>query len=158
MSGRYISKVGGPYWQWETGRVVSPPTGIDEVHFAAERSPTDYLVAADDDGNCEVPNVLMQHAGAVRMWACDGTQVVSAATLKVRSRAKPTDYVYTPTEVASVESVATDAVAAALAEGIAYANLQGLPTIEGVTVVGDLTFEDFELTGIGDEEIESLFE
>lgn len=147
---------GGALWQWDIGRTVTLHAGT-EAHFALEGAEESYTTLPDDDGHAEVPNVLTQAGRDIAVWASDGEQTVGAARIVVRRRAKPSGYAYTATDVESVESIATDIVQAALAE-LQYADLNGLPTIEGTAVVGDLTWEDFGLLGITTEEITAIFE
>lgn len=102
----------GRLYQWDIGRTikVSPEMGeaIDEVHFAYGTD-EDALRRELYDGKAEIPNVLLQRHGQMRVWAVvndeDGRQTIQNAYLNVRERNKPEDYIYTDEEVRRYEEL-----------------------------------------------------
>lgn len=102
----------GRLYQWDIGRTikVSPISGeaIDEVHFAYGTD-EDALRRELHDGKAEIPNVLLQRHGQMRVWAVvndeDGRQTIQNAYLNVRERNKPEDYIYTDEEVRRYEEL-----------------------------------------------------
>lgn len=101
-----IRQVDGPVWQWDVDREVEA-RGADAVHFAHEGDEQALVVAVGEDGRAPIPNQLLQRAGTVSAWTYDDELERTTAELliPVAERAKPSDYVYTPTEVETVEGV-----------------------------------------------------
>lgn len=104
MALRRMKVIGGAVWQWDSGRRVEA-RGAGRVHFAREGDDEALVVAADADGTAEVPSQLLTEEGTVLCWGWDGDRTTCALRIPVAGRAKPSDYVYTPTEVVTVEGV-----------------------------------------------------
>lgn len=91
-------------WQWDVGQKVCVeelPDGA-EVHFSQGRKGTALVtVPYECDGHmvADVPNILLQSGAAVDCYASVGGKTVASSRLSVYRRAKPSDYVYTETEV-----------------------------------------------------------
>lgn len=152
-----ITLTGGALWQWDTSRSVAVAgDAAVEVHFALEGAGEAYCTEVSD-GLAEIPNVLLVAGRDIVAWASDGENTLGMVRLAVHRRAKPPTYAYSATEIKSVESIAGDVVATALAS-LSYNDLNDLPTIEEVQVVGDLLLTDFGLERIEDEEITEAFE
>lgn len=111
-----IEPVGGALWQWDTGRSVALPDGAAEAHYARAGDEEAVCVEADDDGTARVPDSLLQSDAAIVCWAWDGAETVDCARLVPLSRAKPALYAAGDDCATTVESIAADVVAAALAE------------------------------------------
>ena len=99
-----IKIIGGPVWQWDSGRRVEA-RGAFEVHFAREGADAALAVRVDEDGTAEIPNQLLTEDGIVLAWRWDGARTGGAVSIPVAGRAKPSDYICTPTEVETVESL-----------------------------------------------------
>ena len=138
-------------YQWDIGRKASVSVDCDEVHFA-HLNYADSLPVKVVDGEVEIPNQLLTVAMPLLCWAfvedADGHYTKQTQTIEVLRRAKPADYLYTPTEVISVK----DAVNQGLEEAKASGEFDGEKGDKGDK--GDpLTFEDLtpeqidELTG-----------
>ena len=131
-------------WQWDTGQsvVVDGISADARVHFAPADSQTAYVVATHASSGhtmADVPNILLQAGGLIRCWVSVDGETTAAATITVRPRPKPDDYVYTPTEVETIESLKTW-VADQIAR-VAGAQLATTAT-PGLVIVGDnLTVE-----------------
>ena len=98
-----VQVIGGPVWQWDSGRRVSAPG--DEVHFARPGDDEALVVPVDGDGFADVPSQLLQSAGDLLCWAVEGDVTIGSTVIRVSARPRPSDYVYTPTEVETVEGV-----------------------------------------------------
>lgn len=101
-------------WQWDTGRQVDC-TGLQvgaKVQFAYDNNQTltTAVKTADGANVADVPNQLLLRSGALMVYAyvteADGVSYTKyAARLNVQARPKPDDYVYTPTEVQSWQTI-----------------------------------------------------
>lgn len=93
-------------WQWDINRQVKvEDPAIDEVHFC-NRTSDCSLVVEVKDGVADIPNILLQQDFPIKVYAYlkDGYTKVEEC-LKVKSRTKPSDYIYTETEVLTVEQI-----------------------------------------------------
>lgn len=93
--------------QWDTDRWVFADS--NEVHFA-DSSSTEALVVDVVDGKAPIPNILLQKSGILKAWEVsyteNGERTISVESVfNVRSKQKPSDYVYTETEVLCYESL-----------------------------------------------------
>lgn len=91
------------FYQWDINRqvLVSDPT-LDEVHFSNKAEEL-ALVVAVKDGIAEVPNILLQQGFTLRVYAVEGDITLYEEYFEVIARPKPSNYVYTETEVKSYE-------------------------------------------------------
>lgn len=105
-----IKIVGNPLYQWELGRKVQlfplPNMTVDEVHFS-NHGDSEALVVKPKNENgmiiAEIPNVLLQSGNHLVVYSVNVAEgfidTLRSCTFAVRKRAKPSDYVYTETEV-----------------------------------------------------------
>lgn len=101
-------------WQWDTGRQVDCadlPAGT-KVQFAySDTQKLSTTVKSVSGANvADVPNQMLIRSGALMVYAyvteADGVSYTKyAARLNVQARPKPDDYVYTPTEVQSWQTI-----------------------------------------------------
>lgn len=93
------------FYQWDTNRKikVNDPT-IKEVHFC-NRTDVCSLVVEVVDGYASVPNTLLQSGYDFRAFAYDGEATLQDAIFKVEARTKPSNYVYTETEIKRYEDL-----------------------------------------------------
>lgn len=101
-------------WQWDTGRQIDC-AGLQagtKVQFAYSDTQTlsTAVKTADGASVADVPNQLLLRPGALMVYAyvteADGASYTKyAARLNVQARPKPDDYVYTPTEVKSWQTI-----------------------------------------------------
>ena len=91
------------FWQWDIDRqiIVDDPS-ITEVHFC-NRTEDVSLVVEVVDGLANVPNILLQSSFDMRVFGYDGKATRYDAVFKVKAKTKPSDYVYTETEIKSYE-------------------------------------------------------
>lgn len=101
-------------WQWDTGRQIDC-AGLQagtKVQFAYSDTQTlsTAVKTADGASVADVPNQLLLRSGALMVYAyvteADGVSYTKyAARFNVQARPKPDDYVYTPTEVQSWQTI-----------------------------------------------------
>lgn len=84
-------------WDLEQKIVVNDPA-IDEVHFCNGTSDKS-LVTVVKDGRADVPNILLQTAGKVKVYGYSVNHTRVEKIYEVKDRTKPEDYVYEETEV-----------------------------------------------------------
>lgn len=104
----------GSFWQWDINQklVVQDLPNCAEVHFSNGNS-DDALVTlvktVDGKKVCDVPNVVLQKAGYVNVFAyvIDGEEKYTEykASILVIARSKPEDYIYTETEILSYKNL-----------------------------------------------------
>ena len=91
------------FYQWDLDRqVVVDDPSIVEVHFC-NRTEDVSLVVEVVDGLANVPNILLQSSFDMRVFGYDGKATRYDAVFKVKAKTKPSDYVYTETEIKSYE-------------------------------------------------------
>ena len=97
------------FFQWDLNRklIVNDPT-VKQVHFCNKTDNCSLVVEVyEEDGLylADVPNILLQSDWNIRVYGYDSEYTKHYAVYKVQSRTKPTDYVYTETEVKSWEDL-----------------------------------------------------
>lgn len=105
---------GAELWQWDTGRQIDC-AGLQagtKVQFAYSDTQTlsTAVKTAGGASVADVPNQLLLRSGALMVYAyvteADGVSYTKyAARYNVQARPKPDDYVYTPTEVQSWQTI-----------------------------------------------------
>lgn len=96
----------GRFYQWDAGRIIrvfGAPDGA-QVAMGSDTRGEGWVVPVDG-GAAKVPPELLQTGAPVRCWLMVGGNAVASATVPVIGRAKPTGYVYTPTEAQRVEEL-----------------------------------------------------
>ena len=97
------------FYQWDIDRklIVADPA-IKEVHFC-NRTDNCSLVCetyvVDGVTLVDVPNLLLQTAWRIRAYAYDGNYTKHEECYEVTPRTKPSDYVYTETEVKNYDDL-----------------------------------------------------
>ena len=100
------------FYQWDVNRqiIVEDPT-ITEVHFCNKTDDCSLVVEVyadplDSEVKADVPNILLQNDFPIRVYAyCGDGYTKIEETFKVITRTKPSDYVYTETEVKTLEEI-----------------------------------------------------
>ena len=93
------------FWQWDLNQaLIVENEEINEVHFCNGTADCS-LVCAINEGLVNVPNILLQSANDIRVYAVCGDSTIGEQLFKVRARTKPEDYVYTETEVLRYEDL-----------------------------------------------------
>ena len=90
----------GSLYQWDTGRQVE--CDAEQVHFSNHHYGTSIDVDVKD-GKATIPNQLLTSATPLKAWAwvkdSNGEYTKEEQIFLVEKRNKPSDYVYTPTEI-----------------------------------------------------------
>ena len=90
----------GSLFQWDTGRQVE--CDAEQVHFSNHHYGTSIDVDVKD-GKAAIPNQLLTSATPLKAWAwvkdSSGEYTKEEQIFIVAKRNKPSDYVYTPTEI-----------------------------------------------------------
>lgn len=97
------------FYQWDLNRqiLVTDPT-IAEVHFCNLTEDCSLVTEVKEIGGfllADVPNILLQQSFDLHVYAYDGNATRYDAVFKVKPKSKPSDYVYTETEVKSYEAL-----------------------------------------------------
>lgn len=97
------------FTQWDINqKLIVKDQTIKEVHFSNDFAETALIcVPYEIDGLLvvDVPNILLQEAMRIYVHAFCGECVRAAANYEVKPRVKPSDYVYTETEVKNYEDL-----------------------------------------------------
>ena len=114
------------FWQWDSNQRLTM-NGLSEgceVHFKndATDEPLTTLVRIEDGiPVCDVPNILLTSSDSIKVYIYVkdllGNRTVRGKVLTVKGREKPNDYVYTETEVQSIEKLIDDAIKEAIENG-----------------------------------------
>jgi hypothetical protein len=107
-------------YQWDTGRMATVEAECDIVHFSNFKY-GESLAAEVKDGEVAIPNKLLMSGAQIYCWAFVkdevGAYTRQEQTLDVIKRAKPSDYVYTETEVITIQKAVEDALQEAKESG-----------------------------------------
>lgn len=101
----------GALWQWDTGRRVKIVGGADvkQIHYQNQCFGCSVDVDVEDDGTAIIPDELLQdyHTLTAYAYVTDdaGGYTKVQQDFAVYKRAKPADYVYTPTERAGFDKL-----------------------------------------------------
>lgn len=89
-------------WQWDLNQQLTVAGSCTEVHYLDKGSPSTLTVAVKD-GKADIPNILLQKAGRLIVYAyiidAQDHHTKVCETFGIAPRPKPADYVYTETEV-----------------------------------------------------------
>lgn len=87
------------FYQWDLNqKLIVDDSAVTQVHYC--NSPDgEALVVEVKNGLADVPNIFLTECWTILAFAFDGNSVREAYAFKVEPRAKPVDYIYTPTEV-----------------------------------------------------------
>ena len=103
---------GSPLYQWDINRqllIDSADLGSDFVIHCCYTEDANALVVepktVGDKVLVNIPNILLQRFGSLRVYVVTEGDTVYDATFYVMARPKPDDYVYTETEVLSYVSL-----------------------------------------------------
>lgn len=101
----------GALWQWDTGRRVkiTDGDGVKQVHYQNKCFGRSVDVDVGDDGTAIIPDELLQdwHPLMAYAYVTDdaGGYTKVQVDFAVHKRARPADYVYTPTERAGFDKL-----------------------------------------------------
>lgn len=104
----------GALWQWDTGRRVkiTDGDGVKQIHYQNRCFGCSVDVDVEDDGTAIIPAELLQdwHPLTAYAYITDdtGAYTVVQQDFIVHKRAKPSGYVYTPTEHAGFDRLRSE--------------------------------------------------
>lgn len=102
-------------FQWDLNRKLTcTDETIVQVHFykTKEEVFTVDRKEGEEGYYFEIPNILLQTAGNLRFYAYNGEATLFQQQLQIIARPKPSGYIYTETELYSVEEAIQKGVAA----------------------------------------------
>lgn len=89
-------------WQWDLNQQLTVAGDCTEVHYLDKGAPSTLTVAVKD-GKADIPNILLQKAGRLVVYAYiideQDHHTKVCETFGIAPRPKPAEYVYTETEV-----------------------------------------------------------
>lgn len=96
-------------YQWDLDRkvIVDDPT-ITEVHFCNRTDECSLVVKTYTENGtlyANIPNIILQSYYDIRVYAYCSNYTKVEETFKVKARTKPSDYIYTETELLTVKDV-----------------------------------------------------
>ena len=98
-------------WQWDTGRRVkiTDGYGVKQVHYQNKFLCRSVDVDVEDDGTAIIPDELLQdyHTLTAYAYVTDdaGGYTKVQQDFAVHKRARPSDYVYTPTDQMTLQTI-----------------------------------------------------
>jgi hypothetical protein len=97
------------FYQWDLNRKIKVNDNtVTEVHFCNKTDDCSLVTEVYElDGNrvADVPNILLQTSWNVKVYAYCKDYTKIEKVFKVNARTKPTDYVYTETELYTVSKI-----------------------------------------------------
>ena len=107
-------------YQWDTGRTATIDIECDVVHFANLKYGKSLAVEVKE-GEVAIPNKLLTSDMPIYCWAFvkdeSGAYTKMEQAFDVIKRAKPSDYVYTETEVITIKTAVENALEEAKESG-----------------------------------------
>lgn len=107
-------------YQWDTGRTATVVVECDVVHFANLKY-GESLAVEVKEGKVAIPNQLLTSGAPIYCWAFvkddSGAYTKMEQAFDVIKRAKPSDYVYTETEVITIKTAVENALKKAKESG-----------------------------------------
>ena len=95
-------------WQWDTGRTLAVDADCSQVHFSNKVFGRSIDVDVTD-GTAIIPDVLLQTDNDLNVWAFVGTAENGYTKISkiftVNRRNKPADYVFTPTDQITIQTI-----------------------------------------------------
>lgn len=99
----------GALWQWDTGRRLRVGSGVEQIHYQNRCFGRSVDVDVGTDGTAIIPDELLQdwHPLTAYAYVTDdtGAYTMVQQDFIVHKRAKPADYVYTPTDQMTLQTI-----------------------------------------------------
>lgn len=97
------------FYQWDIDRkLIVSDKSIKQVHFCNRTDDCSLVCETYEQGELllvNVPNILLQDNWRINVYAYDTNYTKHSTTFDVIPRSKPADYVYTETEVITLEKI-----------------------------------------------------
>lgn len=149
---------GNRLFQWDLNRrvIIDDPT-IQYVHMARQSDAVALtLKTFEEDGilYADIPNLLLQTGERIYVYAIKNGDTVYKTWFGVMDRPKPSDYLYEPTEVETIETLKQWVLDKFKEIGSGdYADLSNKPSINDVELVGNKTLDDLNITVPSKDEV-----
>lgn len=101
------------FYQWDFNqKLLVLDAAVEQVHFADGENAL-VCVVYEKDGRrlVDVPNILLQREGELLFFAVAGSRTLYSRRFRISGREKPDDYIYTETEIRSVEKIVEEMLA-----------------------------------------------
>ena len=121
-------------YQWDKDIIVTVPENVPVVHFAWGNQAVGFEV---ENRQVTIPPELMQVSRPIRLWTYGEDHTIDDADIKVYPKPKPSDYIYTPTEIRTWEQL--DTRIKALEDG---GIVSGVSSVNGKSGAVELTAKD----------------
>lgn len=99
----------GALWQWDTGRRLRVGSGVEQIHYQNRALGGSVDVDVGDDGTAIIPDELLQDCHTLTAYAYvtddTGAYTMVQQDFAVHKRAKPSGYVYTPTDQMTLQTI-----------------------------------------------------
>lgn len=99
----------GALWQWDTGRRLRVGSGVEQIHYQNRALGCSVDVDVGTDGTAIIPDELLQdcHTLTAYVYVTDdtGAYTMVQQDFIVHKRARPSDYVYTPTDQMTLQTI-----------------------------------------------------
>ena len=99
----------GALWQWDTGRRLRVGSGVEQIHYQNKCFGRSVDVDVGTDGTAIIPDELLQdwHPLTAYAYVTDdtGAYTMVQQDFIVHKRARPSDYVYTPTDQMTLQTI-----------------------------------------------------
>jgi hypothetical protein len=129
------------FYQWDKDRkIVLSDTTVTEVHYCNKTGDCSLVCAVYEmDGLhvADVPNVLLTTAWDIRVYAYCADYTKVEKRFKVAARSKPDDYIYTETEIYTVDKAAEKAAEKAVVVAVDNAMPQIVDAVISALPNGD---------------------
>lgn len=91
------------FYQWDTGQSVKAPDGVETIHFRIDNDHAAPITVTN--GWATVPDECFQSGDDLVYYAYDENHTTDSARVEVVNRPKPTYYVYTKTDIKTLEEL-----------------------------------------------------
>lgn len=91
------------FYQWDTGQQVKAPDGVETIHFRIDNDHAAPITVTN--GWATVPDECFQSGDDLVYYAYDESHTTDSARVEVVNRPKPTYYVYTKTDIKTLEEL-----------------------------------------------------
>ena len=99
----------GALWQWDTGRRLRVGSGVEQIHYQNRALGCSVDVDVGTDGTAIIPDELLQDCHTLTAYAYvtddTGAYTMVQQDFIVHKRAKPSGYVYTPTDQITLQTI-----------------------------------------------------
>ena len=121
-------------FQWDLDQrfIINEPEVYQAHYQISNKEPPLSCEVYEENGVrfVNIPNILLQKAGQFRVYAYYINSTLDVFQFEVKPRPKPSDYIYTETELLSIEALVVDEITRAHESGM-FVGPQGAPGTKG---------------------------